>query len=304
MSNNSEDELMIEGVFAHGYGILAKIVIADRRLSHMARLIYAYFASLSGAGMMSFPGVSKICYDLKINKNTYYTHLQYLKAYGYIMVKPRLKNGKFDSNLYILANKPMIQKEILDNLLRDPKKLRKGIINSTKKNSPFPKISETINSDTKEMETTSSETNNKDTIINNHIINNNINNSIDPSSLVKKQCKIDSIDPRYRRLVSDAIDYLYQSQLAANDSEIPNSKLQQLLAKLSYDNILTALAQYKEYSIQKHINNHQKYFATIIFNILVDHRPKREFLKKPPNCGNFDQREYTDDYFNSLYKEG
>ena len=52
------------GLKGAGYGLLPRMVMFDQRLSCTAKVIYAYLASYSGAGQVSFPKVAVICRHL------------------------------------------------------------------------------------------------------------------------------------------------------------------------------------------------------------------------------------------------
>lgn len=158
MSNNTDklaNILEVKGIHAKGFGTIPKIVMQDRRLKPTAKAIYAYFCSYAGAGSTAFPSVNKIIYDLNMNKDTYYKHLDVLKDCGYVTVTPnRAEGNKFDNNIYTLIFNP-VAKVAEEEKKPCPKKSETG-------KKPFPKISDTEKSDTN--------------IINN-TINNNINNN-------------------------------------------------------------------------------------------------------------------------------
>lgn len=158
MSNNTDklaNILEVQGIHAKGFGTIPKIVMQDRRLKPTAKAIYAYFCSYAGAGSTAFPSVNKIVYDLNMNKDTYYKHLEILKDCGYVTVTPnRAEGNKFDNNIYTLIFNP-VAKVAEEEKKPCPKKSETG-------KKPFPKISDTEKSDTN---------------INNNTINNNINNN-------------------------------------------------------------------------------------------------------------------------------
>ena len=159
MSNTDKlaNILEVQGIHAKGFGTIPKIVMQDRRLKPTAKAIYAYFCSYAGAGSTAFPSVNKIVYDLNMNKDTYYKHLEILKDCGYVTVTPnRAEGNKFDNNIYTLIFNPVaVAKVEKEEKKPCPKKSETG-------KKPFPKISDTEKSDTN--------------IINN-TINNNINNN-------------------------------------------------------------------------------------------------------------------------------
>ena len=159
MSNTDKlaNILEVKGIHAKGFGTIPKIVMQDRRLKPTAKAIYAYFCSYAGAGSTAFPSVNKIVYDLNMNKDTYYKHLEILKDCGYVTVTPnRAEGNKFDNNIYTLIFNPVaVTKVEKEEKKPCPKKSETG-------KKPFPKISDTEKSDTN---------------INNININNNINNN-------------------------------------------------------------------------------------------------------------------------------
>lgn len=87
-----------------GYGTIPKLVMQDRNLHAMAKALYAYFCSYTGAGNTCFPSRSKICYDLGISIDTFTKYLRDLVSYGYVEVKQVKDNGKFSYNLYTLLD--------------------------------------------------------------------------------------------------------------------------------------------------------------------------------------------------------
>ena len=66
-----------------GYGKIYKAVMRNRQLP-LAKTIYSYFCTYAGNGYQAYPKRDKIVCDLKINKDTYATHLNILVSGGYI----------------------------------------------------------------------------------------------------------------------------------------------------------------------------------------------------------------------------
>lgn len=164
MSNTDKlaNILEVQGIHAKGFGTIPKIVMQDRRLKPTAKAIYAYFCSYAGAGSTAFPSVNKIIYDLNMNKDTYYKHLDVLKDCGYVTVTPnRAEGNKFDNNIYTLIFNPVVVAKVEKEEKKPcPKKSETG-------KKPFPKFSDTEKSDTNIINNT----------INNNINNNNNNNA-------------------------------------------------------------------------------------------------------------------------------
>lgn len=89
-----------EGVYAYGFGHIAKAAMFDRDLSCVAKGIYAYFCSFTNARNTAYPKLSTILNDLNIDKKTYYKHFEQLVVNGYITVKKSEKYKK--KNVYII----------------------------------------------------------------------------------------------------------------------------------------------------------------------------------------------------------
>ena len=99
--------LEVEGINAQGFGMIAKMVMLDQRLTIEAKAIYSYFCSYAGGGSTAFPSVSKIVYDLKISKDRYYKHFKLLVECGYISVRQNKEGNKFANNIYTLNTNPV-----------------------------------------------------------------------------------------------------------------------------------------------------------------------------------------------------
>ena len=99
--------LEVEGINAQGFGMIAKMVMLDQRLTIEAKAIYSYFCSYAGGGSTAFPSVSKIVYDLKISKDRYYKHFKLLVECGYITIRQTKDKGKFANNIYRIMSNPV-----------------------------------------------------------------------------------------------------------------------------------------------------------------------------------------------------
>jgi len=151
------DILQVEGIYSKGYGLSPKLVMLDDRLSIVSKAIYCYFSCYAGAGKIAFPKVTKIISDLKISKNTYYTHFEPLRTCGYIKVEQTRKTGKHSHNVYTLMDV-----------------IPKSTNPETKPFSPCTKIRDTVKWDTKIRDTINQDTNNNNLLKNNRSENNNI----------------------------------------------------------------------------------------------------------------------------------
>lgn len=94
------------GLKGAGYGLLPRMVMFDQRLSCTAKVIYAYLASYSGAGQVSFPKVSVICRHLGLSENSFRKHMKQLVDTNYISRVQRHINGRLASNSYHLNDCP------------------------------------------------------------------------------------------------------------------------------------------------------------------------------------------------------
>ena len=167
--------LEVEGINAQGFGMIAKMVMLDQRLTIEAKAIYSYFCSYAGGGSTAFPSVSKIVYDLKISKDRYYKHFKLLVECGYITIRQTKDKGKFANNIYRIMSNPVScpQNEDMD--------------------SPCPENSDKENSDT----------GNQETNINNININ-NFNNILDDVD-DKRAREVEEVANEYKNYSSKKI---------------------------------------------------------------------------------------------------
>ena len=167
--------LEVEGINAQRFGMIAKMVMLDQRLTIEAKAIYSYFCSYAGGGSTAFPSVSKIVYDLKISKDRYYKHFKLLVECGYITIRQTKDKGKFANNIYRIMSNPVScpQNEEMD--------------------SPCPENSDKENSDT----------GNQDTNINNININ-NFNNILDDVD-DKRAREVEEVANEYKNYSSKKI---------------------------------------------------------------------------------------------------
>lgn len=98
--------LEVQGIFAQGYGMIAKMVMRDKELSIEAKGIYSYLCSFAGAGSVAFPSIELMCAELGMSTDRFYTHRKKLVKKGYIIIVQRRENGKQLSNVYRIPNYP------------------------------------------------------------------------------------------------------------------------------------------------------------------------------------------------------
>lgn len=91
-------------VFCEGYGQIPKLIMRDKGLHAYAKLIYAYLCSFTGGGNQAFPGISRICGELQIAKNTFYKYMKQLEDAGYIKKIQQVDDfGCYSNNIYELV---------------------------------------------------------------------------------------------------------------------------------------------------------------------------------------------------------
>lgn len=91
-----------EKTISNGWGIIHKKIMKDTRLTIEAKGIYAYLASYAGNDKRAYPSLETITRELRITKNRFYRHLNYLTKYGYINKYQTVKNNKYDKVIYYL----------------------------------------------------------------------------------------------------------------------------------------------------------------------------------------------------------
>jgi hypothetical protein len=91
-------------IFENGYGTIPKKVMIEDRLTIEAKGIYAYLCSFAGSGNEAFPTVSRMLADLKISKDRFYSHMNLLVEFGYIVKHQTIdEENKFRKNIYELV---------------------------------------------------------------------------------------------------------------------------------------------------------------------------------------------------------
>ncbi|NCB66596.1 MAG: DnaD domain protein [Bacilli bacterium] len=105
------DELRTTPLLSKGYGIIPKLVMQDDRLSIEAKGIYSYLSSFTGNGNVAYPGIERICHDLKISENRFHKNKKELIDCGYIEVARHRKEKGFSNNVYTLSQAVTLQFE-------------------------------------------------------------------------------------------------------------------------------------------------------------------------------------------------
>jgi DnaD/phage-associated family protein len=83
-----------------GYCTIGKMVIQDKRLNKISKLIYVYLKCFTNKENISFPPKNMICADLNISKNTFEKYIKELVSTGYITIRKNRVGGKFSNNTY------------------------------------------------------------------------------------------------------------------------------------------------------------------------------------------------------------
>lgn len=302
--DNFRDILITEGVNSKGFGTISKLVMLDRKLTIQAKAIYAYFCSYAGGGSQPFPSVERILGDLDISEDTYYKHLRFLKAYGYIIVEQR-KNGKgtFLSNVYTLTSHPVPNLEMVEQLEKKKiNKKRKNVviehdIEPSPKNQgagedePSPKFPCTDLPCTEKSGT-------------------NINKSfynINKSFITTTENKThgEACEDKKNVVVDDSIDInnLKTEVDSTTGGNVNLKVLHKLLNKQGIEKIQYCLQNWAGIVGSQKIGSVESFFVTAVeqeYRVQTQGRPSTVATDKS-NRSNFEQREYPDEYFDSFF---
>jgi len=281
------DELRVEGVNSRGYGLIAKIVMLDRKLTIEAKSIYSYFCSYAGAGSQVFPSIEKIISDLCISKDRFYKHFKFLKNYGYIKVKKRLnKNGTFKSNLYTLVANPIPIK---------------NIENDNNKQNIYP-CPENPDTDNPTKENTETNTNNP-YIINNLPISKTTTTECTYSKEENGNSKVVVENNKKSKFTQKDIEELNEKINNQIGQKVNDKTLKNVLIKFGYDYVLPVINKLANiisknvYSVDsflyKAIESESKGMPYI--------EKTNSYNQKPVQTTNYEQREYDDDFWDDCY---
>ncbi|EUJ24730.1 hypothetical protein PGRAN_02505 [Listeria grandensis FSL F6-0971] len=177
------DSLKIQGIYAQGYGMIAKTVMRDKELSIEAKSIYSYLASFAGAGSTAFPTIELMLGELNISRDRFYKHRKQLVEKGYIkIIQSKGEKGLQKKNVYEIVNNPDPENPQSQNKATDDEP------QSSYPESCYPTAE-------------NKESDNKDGISNSLIINNLINNNTnnkhkEAAALVDSDNNISSVDEK------------------------------------------------------------------------------------------------------------
>ena len=295
--NEFRDQLKIEGVMSRGYGIMPKMVTLDRKLTIEAKAIYSYFVSYAGAGTTAFPSVKKIYEDLCISENRFYKHLKVLKEYGYIKVEHRTdKKGKFTSNIYTLITHP---KAINPNSKNDnlPNLQNKGM-------DKLPYLQNEC------MENTCMENEGTNTNISNKINNFSINNTTTTVCTYSKEEigneeKVVVENKRKNKFTQKDIEELNKRINNQINTEVKEITIKNVLKKFGYDYAITVINKLSNI-ISKTVMSIDSFFYKAV-EAEANGTPyiakpyKADYHQRPVQCTNYEQRTYSDEFWDSCY---
>ena len=288
-----KSSLKFEGIYENGYGIVAKKVMIDKRLTPQAKAIYSLLCSFCGNGKTAFPSVKYQCDCLPMSKDTYYKHRQLLVDYGYISIEKEratiqyadgTSKEAYDNNTYTIVTsipKELAEKEPPKKKVKKDKKIKAKTAKSidiTEK-TECPKFSDTENLDTEISDT------------NNNTLNNNIlnNNTLNISSS-KEESEEDSFESDLKTLMSFCNNVNYK---------LSRAKAKTILVSYSVDKVIKAITHIINTVDAEDIRNYGGYLmATLkdmdtIKNVTIEN--KIESTKKQSTFANFTQRNYDYD---------
>lgn len=95
---------MIERDISKGYGRVTKVTMQDRNLTIQAKGIYAYLCSFAGGKDEAHPTLSRMSYDLKMDRKTIQKHIKLLVEHEYIEINHKCysQSKQFAPNYYTI----------------------------------------------------------------------------------------------------------------------------------------------------------------------------------------------------------
>lgn len=102
------DILEMPTLLSQGYGQIAKMIMADERMTCEAKCIYALLASFSGAGCAPYPSVEYQLRKLHLSRQRYYRHRRFLTAFGYLVIEQTRDDSHRGNNRYVLSYAPKV----------------------------------------------------------------------------------------------------------------------------------------------------------------------------------------------------
>lgn len=102
------DVLEMPTLLSQGYGQIAKMIMADERMTCEAKCIYSLLASFSGAGCAPYPSVEYQLRKLHLSRQRYYRHRRFLTAFGYLVIEKTRDDSHRGNNRYVLSYAPKV----------------------------------------------------------------------------------------------------------------------------------------------------------------------------------------------------
>lgn len=102
------DILEMPTLLSQGYGQIAKMIMADERMTCEAKCIYSLLASFSGAGCAPYPSVEYQLRKLHLSRQRYYRHRRFLTAFGYLVIEQTRDDSHRGNNRYVLSYAPKV----------------------------------------------------------------------------------------------------------------------------------------------------------------------------------------------------
>lgn len=71
-------------IYAEGFGLVASLVMRDKSISAMAKLIYAYLMTFSNRSGAAWPSTNRILEELDLSRNSFYKYRSELRDAGFL----------------------------------------------------------------------------------------------------------------------------------------------------------------------------------------------------------------------------
>ena len=294
--------LKLEGIYENGYGIVAKKVMIDKRLTPQAKAIYSFLCSFCGNGNTAFPSVEYQCECLPMNKDTYNKHRKLLIEYGYITIEQQREVVEFEDgttketyahNVYTIVTnipKELAEKEPPKKKVKKDKKVKAKTAKSIdiSKKVEYPKNSDTENSDT-EISVT-----NNNTLNNNTLNNNTINISSSKEEAGEKKEEDNTFDKDLKTLMAFCNNVNYK---------LNKEKAKNILIAFGLDKVIKAITTIISTVDTNNIKNYAGYLTATLKdmettkNITIENKiePTTNSNNKQSTFANFTQRQYDYD---------
>lgn len=117
-----------------GFGILPKSIMLDTNISLQAKGVFAYLVTYAGNGNTAFPKRETIMYHLGIGKDSLTKYLKELKDRGYLEVNQvKSETGRFAHNIYKLIPYPKLSDTVSSDTVKPTTNINSSLIKTNKK---------------------------------------------------------------------------------------------------------------------------------------------------------------------------